>query len=142
MKKFVRILSVVLVALMLLVTLTACAAPSKNAEKAIKSLEKSGYTVVHDTKVLPGIFTFAGYDLTSVVTASKTVTDKNGEKKIEFLSIYYFADKETAEKALEKVETYASEDKAEDNTAESRWVAPTRSGNIVYYGTKAAVKAA
>ena len=54
--------------------------------------------------------------------------------------MFYFADKDNAEKALDKVKEYASDDKKESD--ESTWVEPTRSGAMVYYGTKAAIKAA
>ena len=141
MKKFVRILTLMLAALMLLLTLASCA-PAKDADKAVEALKKDGYLADQDTRILPAIFKLAGYSLSSVVTATKTETDKDGNKTVEFVCIYYFADKDNAEKALAEVEKYADEDKESEDTKEDNWVAPKRSGSMVYYGTKAAIKAA
>ena len=142
MKKFVRILALCLAALMLTVSLVACGAPAKDPDKAIEALEKDGYKAVKDDKLLPGIFKIAGYSLDAVVSASKVETDKDGNKSIEHVTIYYFADKENAKKAMAEVEKYASDDKEAEETEDSNWIAPKQSGSIVYYGTKAAVKAA
>ena len=142
MKKLVRILSLSLAALMLLLTLVACGAPAKDPAKAEAALEEAGYTVSSDTRIIPAIFKVAGYNLTSVLSASKIVTDDEGNKKVEYISVYYFTDKENAEKALAKVEEYATDDKESEEAEDSDWVNPTRSGAMIYYGTKAAIKAA
>ena len=139
MKKFIRILALSLVAVMLCASLASCGAPAKDAAKAEKALEDEGYTVVKDDKLTPVAFKALGYDLDCVVSGTKIVEDKDGNKSVEHVSIYYVADKENAEKALEKVKEYASDDKEDDD---SDWVDATRSGSMVYYGTKAGVKAA
>lgn len=139
MKKFVRILSLTLVAVMLCATLASCGAPAKTAADAEAALKEEGYVVVNDSTVTPLIFKAAGYELSNVVTGSKSVEDKDGNKQLEVVVIYYFADKDNAEKALEKVKENAKEKK--DDEAKD-WVEPTRSGSMVYFGTKAAIKAA
>ena len=79
------------------------------------------------------------YDLKNVVTGTKVSEDKDGNKVTDIVVIYYFADKDNAEKALEKVKENAKEKKEE---TKEDWVEPTRSGSMVYFGTKAAIKAA
>lgn len=142
MKKFVRILALCLATLMLTVSFVACGAPAKDPDKAIKALEEEGYSAAKDANIVPGIFKIAGYSLDAVVSASKLVTDKDGNKSLEHVTIYYFADKENAKKAMAEVEKYAQDDKEAEETADSNWIAPKQSGSIIYYGTKAAVKAA
>ncbi|MBQ9801749.1 MAG: hypothetical protein IJW51_01590 [Clostridia bacterium] len=139
MKKFVRILSLTLVVVMLCATLASCGAPAKDAADAVTALKEEGYVAVNDTTVTPLLFKAAGYELTSVVTGSKVVEDKDGNKSTEIVVVYYFADKDNAEKALDKVKENAKE--KQEESAEN-WVEPTRSGSMVYFGTKAAIKAA
>ncbi|MBQ3064591.1 MAG: hypothetical protein IJC99_07340 [Clostridia bacterium] len=134
MKKFVRILTLALALLMLLATLAACA-PAKDPDKAVEALEKAEYLVNKDTRIQPALFKVAGYDLTAVVSGTK-LSDK------EAVAIYYFADAENAKKALEEVKKYADEAKDDEEVDEKNWIAPTRSGKIIYFGTKGAIKAA
>ena len=138
MKKFVRILTLTLAAVLLCGMLASCA-PAKNPEKAEKALKEEGYTVLSDDKGIPAGYKAAGFDLDVVVSGTKLVEDDEGNKKIEHVTIYYFIDKENAEKAMEMIKKDSSEDKEDDDTD---WVEPTQSGKIVYYGTKAAIKAA
>lgn len=140
MKKFVRIMALTLVAVMLCATLASCGAPAKDPAKAVDALKEDGYATTKDDTVIPALLKLAGYDLKSVVTGTKTAEDKDGNKTVEHVSVFYFADKDNAEKALDKVKEYASDDKKESD--ESTWVEPTRSGAMVYYGIKAAIKAA
>ena len=141
MKKLSRLLALTLV-LLLLTTLVSCGAPKKDVNKALSSLKSKGYVAVHDTLILPGLFKLDGYELNSAVSASKETTDKNGNKTKEFVGIYYFADKQSAKEAMAAIEYYAGEDKADTSSTDKNWIAPKRAGNIIYYGTKAAVKAA
>ena len=140
MKQAARILSLFLVILLLLATLTACAKPAKTPEKASAALKKAGYVVVLDTRVLPGIFSGLGYDLTTVLSASKTVTDSDGNKTVEHLTVFYFDSKQDAKDALEEIEKYALDDKDAEST-NSDWIETKRRGSMVYYGTKKALKA-
>ncbi|MBQ2758002.1 MAG: hypothetical protein IJF31_05890 [Clostridia bacterium] len=138
MKMFARALSLALVALMLCTALVACA-PAKDPADAEAALKEAEYVVLNDDKVTPAVFKLAGYDLKNVVTGTKVSEDKDGNKVTDIVVIYYFADKDNAEKALEKVKENAKEKKEE---TKEDWVEPTRSGSMVYFGTKAAIKAA
>lgn len=140
MKHFVRILSLTLVLSLLSVTLLACGKPAKDPADAKAALEEAGYVVAKDDRILPATFTALGYSLTSVVTGSKIGKDDAGNTVVDHVSIYYFKDKDAATKALDKIKENEAADKG--NSDESNWVAPTQSGSMVYYGTKAAVKAA
>ena len=140
MKHFVRILSLALALMLLSLSLVACGAPAKDPADAKKALEEAKYTVAKDDTILPGIFKGLGYDLTSVVTASKVEKNDEGKTVIDHVTVYYFKDKDAATKAMDKIKEYESADKKDQE--ESNWVAPTQSGSMVYYGTKAAIKAA
>lgn len=142
MKKFVRILALTLTALILTVSLASCFGPAKDPEKAVESLKGDGYTATLDTRVQPALFMIAGFKLDAVVSASKIDTDKDGNKTVEHVTVYYFADKDNAAKAMAEVEKYANEDKESEDAKDSTWVGPKQSGKIIYYGTKAGVKAA
>ncbi len=136
MKNAIRILCLALVALMLVPALVACA-PAKDPAKAEAALKEAGYTTTNDTKLAPAAYKLAELNLDAKVTGTKITKDDEGNTVIEHVSIYYFADSENAKKAMEKVEKDADEEKKEE---ESNWVSATRSGKIVYYGTKQAIK--
>ena len=102
MKKFVKILSLSLVAVMLLAMLASCA-PASDPGKAVEALKAEGYTALRDNNVIPAAFKLAGYSLDVVVTGTKTIKDKDGKKTVESVTIFYFANKEDAEKAYDKV---------------------------------------
>ena len=108
MKTFVRILSLTLVAVMLCATLASCA-PASDPAKAEAALKEAEYIVLNDSTITPAVFKLGGYDLTNVVTATKTTEDKDGKTVVELVVIYYFADKDNAEKAFSKVEEDAKE---------------------------------
>ena len=138
MKTFVRVLSLALVALTLCTMLVACA-PAKDPAKAEAALKEAEYLVVNDDTITPALFKLAGYDLKNVVTATKVSEDKDGNKVTDLVVIYYFNDKDNATKAIDKVKENAKEKKEE---TKSDWVEPTQSGAMIYFGTKAAIKAA
>ena len=140
MKNFVRILALTLVAVMLCGALTACGAPAKEAADAKAALEKAEYAVAEDKTILPIAFKALGYDLSSVVSATKTSKNEDGDTVVDHVTVFYFADKDNATKAMEKVKEEAKEDKKDSD--DSNWVEPTQSGAMIYYGTKAAIKAA
>ena len=100
MKHAVRILSLFLITLLLIATLTACAKPAKTPEKASAALKEEGFVVVLDTRVLPDIFSALGYDLGTALSASKTVTDADGNKTVEHLTVFYFDSKKDAKNAV------------------------------------------
>ena len=140
MKTAVRILTLALAMVLLCGALTACGAPAKDPEDAKTALKEAGYTILESDTALPIAFKLAGYDLSTVLTATKAVTDDEGKTVVEHVTVFYFADKDNATKAMEKVKAEA--DSAKKDQDESRWVNPTQSGAMVYYGTKAAIKAA
>ena len=122
---------------MLLATLASCA-PASDADKAVEALKAEGYTTFRDNTVFPTAFKLAGYSLNVVVTGTKTVKDKDGKDTVETVTIFYFADKDNAEKAYEKVKDEEKDSKKDSE--ESNWVSATKSGKMVYFGTKQAIK--
>lgn len=123
MKKFVRILALTLVAVMLCASLASCGAPNKDPEKALAALKEEGYAAVK---------------VGDYVSGTKVV-EEDGEKKIEHVTIYYYDSKDDATAAMEKIQKLADEEKGDND---SDWVSATQSGNMIYFGTKAAIKAA
>ena len=123
MKKFVRILALTLVAVMLCASLASCGGPNKDPEKALASLKEEGYTAVK---------------VGDYVSGTKIV-EEDGKQMMEHVTIYYYETKDDATAAMEKIQKLADEEKDDDNTD---WVGATQSGNIIYFGTKAAIKAA
>ena len=140
MKHAVRIFTLTLIAVLLCGMLTACGAPAKDPEDAKAALKENGYTILESNTALPIAFKLAGYDLSTVLTATKTATDEKGNTVVEHVTVFYFADKDNATKAMEKVKEEAQSNKKDED--ESRWVEPTQAGALIYYGTKNAIKAA
>ena len=124
MKKFVRILALALVAVMLCATLASCGGPNKDPDKALAALKEEGYTAVK---------------VGDYVSGTKLVKDDDGKDKVEHVTIYYYDSKEDATAAMEKIQKLADEEKDDKDTD---WVGATQSGSMIYFGTKAAIKAA
>lgn len=134
MKKFVSVLSLVLVAAMLCVSLVSCGGPAKNPDDAVAALKDNGYTAAKDTIIVPAALKVAGVDgVDAVISGTKTADDK-----LETVTVVYFTDKDAAATAFEKVEKYADENK-DDKAEESDWVVK-QSGAMIYYGTAQAIK--
>ena len=158
MKKFVRVLALMLVASMLCVMLVACSSkPADNPEDAVAALKENGYTIVYES--------------------DEVVSAKKGD---DFISIYWFDNeddanelyeeamelKEEAEEALEKLKDELKEAQDELDDMEEGFLKDAaelvvaeleeeieeaeleadavvgKSGNMVWMGTKDAVKAA
>ena len=139
MKTFAKILCLSLVAVMLCATLASCA-PAAKAEDAVSALKENGYTAAKSDYL--GALSLAALGLKgvdSVVIGTKT-EKKDDKTTIETITIVYFTDADSAKTAEEKLTTKSDEEKKE-NDGESNWVFK-RSGKMVYFGTKAAVKAA
>ena len=129
MKRIFKITALTLAMLMMALTFVACA-PAADPAKAEAALEENGYAVtMKDGKLVEVIAMALGIDdLDAQVTAvSKEDID-------DFITIYYFETKEAADKAWDKVKEEA-EEKDDDLVIK-------KSGKMIYYGTKNAVKAA
>jgi len=141
MKKAIKLIALSLVLVMAVLALASCAAPNADPAKAKETLEKNGYSVQKlDGKIsTTAISTIVGEDVDCVITAEKI--DKEAES-LEILCVLYFEDAEDANDAWEKAKEYADsiKEKSED-AAESDWVVD-KSGKMIWFGTKNAVKAA
>lgn len=146
MKKFAKIAAVVLVAVMALAVLVACA-PNSNPEKAIASLKDKGYATTGSSVADRGTLEKAACDtvgitvgvktgeLTAFVTGTKASEDGTS---LEIVQIYYFDSSDIAKQAWESTIIKGLRDKA----AESDGYTVKLSGSMIYYGTSAAIKAA
>lgn len=137
MKNFVRIIALALVTVFVCATFASCAlmGPNADPEKAEKSLEKKGYAVdVADDKVSLGLVALKTglSDLECVVTAI------NKDDLKDSVVIYYFADKEAADKAWEKYFEKAVEVAKEQDSE----VIIKKSGKMIWTGAKDAINAA
>lgn len=139
MKTFAKILCLSLVAVMLCATLASCA-PAAKAEDAVAALKDNGYTALKDDNAIPALLKLAGVNgVETVVTASKVDSDN----KYQTIKIVYFGSASDAKDAEENVTKYVDEKEKDDKEKadESDWVFK-RSGKMIYFGTKDAVKAA
>ena len=127
MKKFTRILALTLVLIMSVALFASCAAPNKDPKKAKEALEKAEYEVMFvDGELADLAAAFLEVDkVDAMISATK------GDDAIE---IIYFDDAAAAKEFFDVVKK-AAEDAG--TTAKVQ-----RSGNMVYYGTPAAIKAA
>ena len=140
MKTFAKILCLSLVAVMLCATLASCA-PAAKAEDAVAALKDNGYTAEKSEYAgAIGLAALGIKGVDSVVMGTKTekVDDKD---KLQAIMIIYFTDADAAKTAEEKVQKYSDDEKKENKDEDSDWVFK-RSGKMIYFGTKAAVKAA
>ena len=135
MKKTIKLIALALVLTLSVVMLASCFGPNADPEKAIEALKKNDYKAAKDTTVLPIVF--AGLrikGLEAVVTGTAVIDDK-----VEHVTIVYFEDADSAKAAWEDIKEYAEkEDKEEEDTD---WTI-NKSGRMIYWGTKAAIKAA
>jgi len=121
MKKTLR-LSALVLALLFVFTLVACAPKDQKAAK--EKLEKAGYTVAVDGTIIPAALKILGVDgVDTVITAAKSE---------ESIVAIYFAEKADVKEAYSKVEEYAKKN-AKDPEVK-------KAGNWIYYGTAQAVK--
>lgn len=134
MKKMIKLIALALVLTLSVVMLASCNVPNANPEKAIEALEKKGYKATEDKYVLPAIFAGLGIKNVAVVITGTDIIDD----KTEHVTIVYFEDADSAEAAWNDLKEYAEkEDKDEKDTD---WTID-RSGKMIYWGTKAAIKA-
>ena len=135
MKKTIRIFAVVLSVVLLALALVACA-PKNDPDKAKAALEKNGYTAVKTTGYVSGIISaIAGTEnkIDATVTGTKDIKDADGKTtKTESVTIIYY---KTSADAKEAWKSWSEADR-------DRYEVAKRSGRMIYFGTKAAVKAA
>lgn len=134
-KSIVKILALSLVAVMMCVVLVSCGGPNSDPEKAAKALKNNDYAVETIENSGLGALAMAAFaaagieDLDCVVTA----TNKDGEH----ITIFYFEDSKAANEEWEDVKGYVEDEKDDD----SDWIIK-KSGKMIYFGSKAAIKAA
>jgi len=117
----------------------------KKAAKAVKKAAKNGEGEV---MIVSNATETKSYEPDPVYKKDETMfageaeildEGEDGEKKVEHVTIYYYDTKDVATAAMEKIQKLADEEKSDEKTD---WVGATQSGNIIYFGTKAAIKAA
>ena len=143
MKKLSIIAAIVAVVVLSAMLLTACA-PASDPDTAEAALEKNGYTTMQTTGYVSGVLSaLAGKEnnITGSVSGTKTVEDADGNKKTEYITIIYYKTAAAAKEAYEAGQDDSDKDKKEKGSDDSDWVY-ARSGKMIYWGTKAAVKAA
>lgn len=127
MKKFAKIMALMLVVAMGVAMLVACA-PASDPEKALSALKKNGYTAGKVNAII-GV---KGIDC--VVSGSNGTEGKEGH-----VTIVYFTSKDAADSAWESVQKYAkSEDK---ESKDSDWEIK-KSGKMIYWGDSNGIKSA
>ncbi len=157
MKKTVRILSFALVAIMLCATLASCGGPAKDPKDAAAALKENGYTVTAETDKL----VVAGKDGEHV-----TINYCDDKEAADDLYKNLVAEKNKAEEKLDEAEQKLKDakkelDDMEDGIGKAAQQAIVdglqkavdeakklvdieigKSGNVVWVGTKDAIKAA
>ena len=139
MKKAIKLIALSLVLVMAVMALASCAAPNADPSKAKNALEKNDYTIIDLPTSTPviGLSSILGEDVDTAFSATKY--DKENSS-LETITVIYFESSEDANDAWEKAQKYAGEKKDKD-VEESNWVVE-KSGKMIWFGTKNAVKAA
>ena len=134
MKEFFKLIAMAIIITLLSLLLVSCFPPNMDPAKAIDALEENNYTAIEDDTILPLVFAGLGIkDVDTVVTGTAII-----DEKVEHITIIYFEETEDATEAWEKVKEYAEkEDKKEED---SDW-SINKFGNMIWYGTEAALKA-
>ena len=135
-KNIIRILAIFLVCVTSCVMLASCQAPNQDPDKALEALKSNGVTFAgKDDTYLPGILTLAGVKGVDCVVSGTGKID--GEYA--HITIIYFDEASDANDAWEEIQDRADEEKKD--AEDSQWVCK-KSGKMIYYGTKNAIKAA
>ena len=139
MKKAIKLIALSLVLVMAVLALASCAAPNADPDKAEAALKDNDYKVQkYEGKISTGFISLAiGEDVDCAITAEKYDDEK---ETMEFLCVLYFEEASDADDAWEKAQEYA-EDQKDDDAKDSDWVVE-KSGKMIWFGTKNAVKAA
>ena len=137
MKKQLLIIAAVVVLVMASAfVLTACS-PATDPADAKAALEKKGYTVVVDGSIQPAALTLVGIKgVDKVLEATYSKDDTS-----EFLCVLYFTSASAANDAWDAAKKEAEDEKKSNKEEDSDWTVG-KSGKLIWYGTKNAVKAA
>ena len=132
MKKTLRWIALSVILVMAVLALASCTTPNASPEEAAKSLEKAGYSAeVLNSGLLYNTYKALGGKLEAVVSASKGLLSGEG-----IIILYYetATDAKDAFKAVERLATQQAEDESNYEIKQS--------GNMIWFGSKDAVKAA
>ena len=139
-KTIAKIFALSLVAVMMCAALTACSlfGPSSDPDKALEALKDSDYAA----EKIDSTLGLAGYALIGIdIEELECVVAGSSKDGDEGINIFYFEDKDAANDAFEKIEKFV-EELTEDRDEDDPEIVVKKSGKMVYYGTKEAVKAA
>ncbi len=126
------VLSIALAMVMVLSVVLCACGPNSDPAAAKTTLQDNGYTAIEDKLVVPNALKLLGVeDISTVISGTKTV-----DKKTEHVTIIYFESADAANAGWDKVQEYASDDKEKEDTD---WTI-VKSGKMIYYGTKQAIK--
>ena len=131
MKKLVKISALALVLIMMVAVFASCAAPAKDPKDAKKALEDAGYEVTLIDGDMAAMIGVKG--LEAAIMAYSEENEDDG------VFIYYFEDKDAANEAWEDIEKEVEELKKANEDVE---FIVKKSGTMIWYGTKDAIKAA
>ncbi len=133
MKKTIRLIALSLVLVIAMMALASCGKPNADPAKAKAALEEAGYTatLINSGFTLTGASAVYGGNVKAVVTGVK-LADK------EAVQIIYYNDADSANSAFENVKEYAEK----QNNDEDSKIEIKKSGNMIWFGTKEAIKAA
>ena len=144
-KRIMIITSVVALALVCALLFAACA-PAADPDTAKKNLKDDGYSATvydGDSLIVGGALSLFGLNnVNKVLIGSKYADDS-----FEFLTVLYFDSSKDANEAVDKVKEYAKDKEKQEEKGQKKdegsveWVFG-KSGKMIWFGTKAAVKAA
>ena len=134
MKKLTLIVAIVTLVAVCAMVLCACA-PAGTADKAVAALDKHGYSASVDKNIIPAALKLLGVDgIEAVVVGAKSTDDSD-----EAVTIVYFYKADQAKASYNTIKSYA--EGKDKNSKDSDWEF-AQSGKMIWYGTKAAIKAA
>ncbi len=144
-KKITLIGTMIVLALVCAMFLTACG-PASDPDKAKENLNDEGYSAaVYDGDNVIVRVALAAADVSNVDKV--LIASKYSDDSFEFLSVLYFGSAKDANAAVEKAKEYAKnqqkeqEEEQKKTDGEIEWTFG-KSGKMIWFGTKAAVKAA
>ena len=134
MKKVTLFIAIIALVAVCAVALCACA-PAGTPDKAKAALDKHGYSASVDKSIIPAALKLLGVDGVDAVVIGTYSDDDTSEG----VTIVYFYKAEQAKDGYNAVKSYA--ESKDGNSKDSDWEF-AQSGKMIWYGTKAAIKAA